>query len=62
MSPIDRMWGIGFDENLAGEKRDVWGMNQSGRALMTVKKRLREESRLDANKEVEIDVEDDYVS
>jgi ribA/ribD-fused uncharacterized protein len=42
-SPMDRIWGIGFGEKNAGRARRHWGLNLLGKALMDVRKRLREE-------------------
>ncbi|KAF2084778.1 DUF1768-domain-containing protein [Saccharata proteae CBS 121410] len=44
-SPYDRIWGIGFDRNQAEEKRDEWGENLLGKALMSVRRRLKERER-----------------
>ncbi|KAF2145160.1 uncharacterized protein K452DRAFT_244855 [Aplosporella prunicola CBS 121167] len=41
-SPYDRIWGIGFDRNVAEEHRAEWGENLLGKALMSVRKRLSE--------------------
>jgi predicted NAD-dependent protein-ADP-ribosyltransferase YbiA (DUF1768 family) len=40
---MDRIWGIGFDEKNAGKARRHWGLNLLGKALMDVRRRLREE-------------------
>jgi ribA/ribD-fused uncharacterized protein len=42
-SPFDRIWGIGFKEEDAEENRERWGENLLGRALMEVRRRVREE-------------------
>ncbi|KAI8936923.1 hypothetical protein NX059_006153 [Plenodomus lindquistii] len=42
-SPLDRIWGVGFAPDKAGENRGVWGKNLLGVALMGVRGRLREE-------------------
>ncbi|KAH6859003.1 hypothetical protein BKA58DRAFT_51632 [Alternaria rosae] len=42
-SPHDRIWGVGFAERDAEKNRYRWGQNLLGRALMDVRKRLREE-------------------
>lgn len=44
-SPMDRIWGIGFGERNAGANRQRWGQNLLGRALMVVRRRLREEGK-----------------
>ncbi|KAI4930808.1 uncharacterized protein J4E92_004641 [Alternaria infectoria] len=44
-SPHDRIWGVGFAEKDAEKNRYRWGQNFLGRALMDVRKRLREEDR-----------------
>lgn len=38
----DRVWGVGFGEAEAEGRRGEWGMNLLGRALMTVRERIRE--------------------
>jgi ribA/ribD-fused uncharacterized protein len=43
-SPRDRIWGIGFGEKNALERMDSWGLNLLGKALVEVRKRLREEA------------------
>ncbi|KAL1609887.1 hypothetical protein SLS60_001552 [Paraconiothyrium brasiliense] len=43
-SPMDRIWGIGFPEKSAGQNRVRWGQNLLGKALITVRQRLRKES------------------
>jgi ribA/ribD-fused uncharacterized protein len=43
-SPYDRIWGIGFAERDAEGSRHWWGQNLLGKALMEVRRRLREES------------------
>lgn len=42
-SSLDRIWGIGFSEAKAMENRDRWGDNLLGKALMDVRRCLREE-------------------
>ncbi|CAZ86078.1 unnamed protein product [Tuber melanosporum] len=43
-SPRDRIWGIGFGpKNADAGKRDKWGMNLLGKALMEARDRLRRE-------------------
>ncbi|KDQ49468.1 hypothetical protein JAAARDRAFT_42890 [Jaapia argillacea MUCL 33604] len=43
-SPRDRIWGIGFGEkNAIGRGRAAWGLNLLGKALMEVRRTLREE-------------------
>ena len=39
----DRVWGIGFSAANAEANRDKWGLNLLEKALMNVRKRLREE-------------------
>ena len=40
-APNDRVWGVGFDETLAEANRESWGQNLLGKALMSVRERLR---------------------
>ena len=40
-SPSDRVWGIGFVREEAERRRGEWGENLLGKALMTVRERLR---------------------
>jgi ribA/ribD-fused uncharacterized protein len=42
-SSLDRIWGIGFAEGNAGANRHRWGENLLGKALMSVRERLRDE-------------------
>ena len=42
-SPYDAIWGIGLSEAKALSKRDEWGLNLLGKALMAVRQALREE-------------------
>jgi ribA/ribD-fused uncharacterized protein len=46
-SPRDRIWGIGRGAKNAMEYRDSWGLNLLGKALMDVRKNLREEDAVD---------------
>lgn len=41
-SPDDRIWGIGFDSEHAEGKESEWGDNRLGKALMSVRERLRQ--------------------
>lgn len=41
----DRVWGIGYSAEHAGEMRHNWGQNLLEKALMSVRERLREEER-----------------
>ncbi|KAK5800848.1 hypothetical protein VI817_003060 [Penicillium citrinum] len=43
-SPRDRIWGVGFGAKNAGLRRDRWGLNLLGKALMQVRQRLVEEA------------------
>ncbi|CUA66712.1 putative protein R617 [Acanthamoeba polyphaga mimivirus] [Rhizoctonia solani] len=43
-SPFDRIWGVGFGAKQAPVKRDKWGENLLGKALMAVRQELREEA------------------
>ncbi|CAE6438396.1 unnamed protein product [Rhizoctonia solani] len=47
-SPFDRIWGIGFGAKQAPMKRDKWGKNLLGKALMTVRQELQEEATSDS--------------
>ncbi|KAH9871982.1 hypothetical protein J1614_006241 [Plenodomus biglobosus] len=42
-SPLDRIWGVGFAPNKASANREFWGQNLLGKALISVRARLREE-------------------
>src|SRR5437764_9215514 len=42
-SPRDRVYGIGFGKANAPTQRKRWGLNLLGKALMEVRKRIREE-------------------
>lgn len=45
-SPMDKIWGIGFGAQKAAEVgRERWGLNLLGKALMEVRKTLREEAK-----------------
>jgi len=45
-SPMDRIWGIGFAAGKAEEVgRERWGLNLLGKALMEVRRLLREEEK-----------------
>ena len=42
-SPRDRIWGVGFGEKNAGKRKEDWGLNLLGKALMVARNKLREE-------------------
>ncbi|KAK7679939.1 hypothetical protein QCA50_016885 [Cerrena zonata] len=42
-SPMDRIWGVGFGEKRALSVKKSWGLNLLGRALMDVRRKLKEE-------------------
>jgi ribA/ribD-fused uncharacterized protein len=42
-SPRDRIWGVGFGEKNALNKKDNWGLNLLGKALEETREILREE-------------------
>ncbi|KAL6711212.1 hypothetical protein ACN47E_005743 [Coniothyrium glycines] len=44
-SPRDRIWGVGFGEKNAWQNKHRWGQNLLGKALMSVRDRLREEDK-----------------
>ena len=47
-SPLDKIWGIGFDPQKAVySARNKWGQNLLGKALMEVRKKLRNEDTVD---------------
>ncbi|KAF2141598.1 uncharacterized protein K452DRAFT_271209 [Aplosporella prunicola CBS 121167] len=51
-SPFDRVWGIGFGVHEAlSVKREEWGQNLLGEALMRVRERLGREERKELEKE-----------
>jgi len=39
----DRIWGVGFEEEEAEEKREEWGLNLLGKCLERARKRIKEE-------------------
>lgn len=39
----DRVWGVGFNAKDALSRREEWGLNLLGKALMRVRKRIREQ-------------------
>lgn len=43
-SPRDRIWGIGYGEKNAMNKKDQWGLNLLGQALMETRRQLRAEA------------------
>ncbi|KAJ7627689.1 hypothetical protein DFH06DRAFT_733362, partial [Mycena polygramma] len=45
-SPFGRIWGIGVDEAKALSRKDKWGLNLLGYALMDARRKLREEEAL----------------
>ena len=67
-SPIDGVWKLEFDKAAAGEKGSDRGRKLSGRRLMIVRERPRDESKVDADNNgkkaegAEMGVEDDRVS
>eukprot|EP01117_Protostelium_nocturnum_P000906 TRINITY_DN11245_c0_g1_i1.p1 TRINITY_DN11245_c0_g1~~TRINITY_DN11245_c0_g1_i1.p1 ORF type:complete len:161 (+),score=60.54 TRINITY_DN11245_c0_g1_i1:163-645(+) len=42
-SPLDSIWGIGYDEANAMGNREFWGLNLLGQALMDVRRALKEQ-------------------
>lgn len=50
-SSLDRIWGVGFAEKNAGANRHRWGQNLLGKAIMSVRERLRAED----GKKVEVE-------
>lgn len=44
-SPQDRTWGTGYAAKFAEMRRTEWGSNLLGKALMSVRERLRAEER-----------------
>ena len=42
-SPFDNIWGIGFNAVDAESNYAHWGLNLLGKALMKVRRRLKEE-------------------
>lgn len=42
-SPVDRIWGVGFDAQSAETNRKDWGENLLGKAIMRVRDRIRKE-------------------
>lgn len=41
-SPMDRIWGIGFDSKLAMSNVGRWGQNRLGKSLMTVRSMIKD--------------------
>ncbi|KAF2712183.1 DUF1768-domain-containing protein [Pleomassaria siparia CBS 279.74] len=50
-NPMDRIWGVGFADENAGQNRHRWGQNLLGKALEVVRGRLREEAKAKAEAE-----------
>lgn len=44
-SPVDRIWGVGFDAASAEANRGEWGENRLGEAIMKVREQLRKEGK-----------------
>lgn len=42
-SPMDKIWGVGFGAERAESERERWGLNLLGKALMSVREKLRAE-------------------
>lgn len=42
-SPLDKIWGIGFDSTNALRNIDKWGQNLLGECLMDIREQIREE-------------------
>ncbi|EWC48702.1 hypothetical protein DRE_00007 [Drechslerella stenobrocha 248] len=42
-SPRDKIWGVGFGAANAPKRRERWGLNLLGKALMDVRERIRQE-------------------
>lgn len=40
-SPLDRIWGVGYGPKNAPARREKWGLNLLGKALMEVRDTLR---------------------
>ena len=53
-SPLDRIWGVGFGEKRALSVKQSWGLNLLGRALMDVRRILREEEQEEGEEEMKI--------
>ena len=63
-SPLDRIWGVGFGEKRALSVKQSWGLNLLGRALMDVRRILREEERKEqeeGEEEMKMDEEEENV-
>jgi ribA/ribD-fused uncharacterized protein len=52
-SPMDRIWGVGFAADNAGQNRVRWGQNLLGKALMNVRAKLREETKREGKGRIE---------
>ena len=58
-SPMDRIWGIGFGPARAESVRARWGLNLLGKALMAVRKQLKEEmEKTEETEAVDVGVQD----
>lgn len=42
-SPVDRIWGVGFGEDVAEGRREEWGLNLLGKCLERAREMIREE-------------------
>ena len=58
-SPLDRIWGVGFGEKRALSVKQSWGLNLLGRALMDVRRILREEEQEQGEEEMKMDEEEE---
>ena len=60
-SPLDRIWGVGFGEKRALSVKESWGLNLLGRALMDVRRILREEEQGQEEEEMKMNDEEENV-
>ena len=48
-SPIDRIWGVGYDENRAEYNEHNWGRNYLGKILTNIRNRIKQNKLDDMN-------------
>lgn len=48
-SPMDRIWGVGFEETNGDSKMAEWGINLIGKALTEASRMIREDGEIVKN-------------